>query len=110
MSWATITNKNQKTFKSSVKEKPVEIKLTPVKKTQQSTYEVFDEYYGDKIYENILDMTYRNKSNILLRNSGSAELYGFFLNYVDIPYHSGPIIEKINMENSVNTYDDYDNY
>ena len=55
-------------------------------------------------------MTYRNKSNILLRNSGSAELYGFFLNYVDIPYHSGPIIEKINMENSVNTYDDYDNY
>ena len=54
MSWATIATKNTKPVKTLVKEEPVVVKQAPINNNQLSPYDVFDEHYGDKIYQNIV--------------------------------------------------------
>lgn len=110
MSWATIATKNTKPIKTLVKEEPVVIKPAVINNNQLSPYDVFDEHYGDKIYQNIVSFTNSNNGNVLTRRCGSSKLYGFFLNYVDIHHYSEPIIEQSTNSNVEENYDEYDYY
>ena len=106
MSWATIATKNTKPVKTLVKEEPVVVKQAPINNNQLSPYDVFDEHYGDKIYQNIVSFTNSATGNVLTRRCGSSELYGFFLNYVNIHHYSEPIIEQSKNNIVEEDYDD----
>ena len=106
MSWATIATKNTKPVKTLVNEQPVEVKPVVVNNNQISPYDIFDQYYGDKIYQNIVSFTNSNNSNVLTRRCGSSKLYGFFLNYVNIHHYSDPIIEQSKNNVIEENYDD----
>jgi len=110
MSWATIATKNTKPIKTLVKEEPVVIKPAVINNNQLSPYDVFDEHYGDKIYQNIVSFTNSNNGNVLTRRCGSSKLYGFFLNYINIHHYSDPIIEQSKGNIVEEDYDEYDYY
>ena len=109
-SWTKIaTQKVDKPVEKAVKKvEPVQV----VKPQEYDAYSIFENKYGDKIFNNLMDIYSSDKGrNELYRNLGPSELFGFFMNYVDVEYTVEDDIEKeISATQENNESDNDDDY
>ena len=109
-SWAKIaTQKVDTPVKKAVKKvEPVEV-IKP--QQQHDAYSIFEENYCDKIFNNLMDVYISDKGhNELYRNLGPSDLFGFFMNYVDVEYIVEDDIERENSVKQEKNESDDDDY
>lgn len=108
-SWAKIaTQKADKPVEKAVKkDEPVEV----IKPKEYDTYSIFEENYGDKIFNNLMDIYISDKGrNQLYRNLGPSDLFGFFMKYVDVDYIVEDDIERQTSDKQEKNESDDDDY
>ena len=113
MSWASIASKKTETpVKNIVKSKPKPV-IVEKQDFELQPIDIFDHYYGDKIFEEISRFAIKESgNNNLLRTnvSSGADLYHFFIDYVDIDYYAESKMTKDDDEHGGTSDDDFDYY